>query len=302
MEIGRHRWGRATLLIAVFLASAISLPSSVAAAAPTSSCPSVTGNLVQNCSFEQPVVGNGTLITFGPGTTFSGWTVGSAGDAVDLVDHNFSGGYPVQDGVQSLDLNSLNTGSVFQDISTVASQSYQLTFFLSGYPAVSFCGSVNQKMVTVTAGSTSQNFTFDPDPTASPAGNQSFSQHTLTFTGAAGSVSRVSFASTSPGCAGPIIDDVAVTALATDMVPATCAVTAVRAGPPKQLDLTAQDTGSGLASITVVSIYNGTVSVPTFTPGTTAPVVVTVTKTDQSRPTVVYIDATDVAGNTTHCR
>ncbi len=92
------------------------------------------------------------------------------------------------------------------------------------------------------------------------------------------------------------------TTVAPDTTPPTCAVTAVRAGPPKQLDLTAQDTGSGLASITVVSVSNGTVNVPPFTPGTTSPVVVTATKTNQSSPTVFNVDVTDVAGNTTHCR
>ncbi len=87
-----------------------------------------------------------------------------------------------------------------------------------------------------------------------------------------------------------------------DNTPPTCAVSAVRAGPPKQLDLTAQDTGGGIATITVVSVSNGTVSVPEFTPGTTSPVVITATKTDQSKPTVFNVDVTDVDGNTTHCR
>ncbi len=92
------------------------------------------------------------------------------------------------------------------------------------------------------------------------------------------------------------------TTVAPDRTPPTCFVSAVRAGPPKQLDLTAQDTGSGIATITVVSISNGTVSVPPFTPGTTSPVVITATKTNQSSPTVFNVDVTDVAGNTTRCR
>ncbi len=92
------------------------------------------------------------------------------------------------------------------------------------------------------------------------------------------------------------------TTVAPDTTPPTCTVTAVRAGPPKQLDVTAQDTGSGLASITVVSISNGTASVPPVTSGTKSPVVATFTKTDQAKPTVVNVDATDLAGNTTHCR
>ncbi len=91
------------------------------------------------------------------------------------------------------------------------------------------------------------------------------------------------------------------TTTAGDATPPSCAITAVRAGPPKQLDVTAQDTGSGLASITVVSISNGTANVPPVTSGTKSPVVPTFTKTDQTKPTVVNVDVTDVAGNTTHC-
>ncbi len=93
-----------------------------------------------------------------------------------------------------------------------------------------------------------------------------------------------------------------VVTVAPDNTPPRCFVSAVRAGPPKQLDLTAQDAGSGIASITVVSVSNGTVDVPDFTPGTTSPVVITATKTDQSKPTVFNVDVTDVDGNTTHCR
>ncbi len=91
-----------------------------------------------------------------------------------------------------------------------------------------------------------------------------------------------------------------------ETTPPTCFVSAVRpaqpGGPGKQLDLTAQDTGSGIATITVVSISNGTVNVPDFTPGTTSPVVITATKTDQTKPTVFNVDVTDVDGNTRHCR
>ncbi len=105
---------------------------------------------------------------------------------------------------------------------------------------------------------------------------------------------------------GPTGQFISATAPLSVVLPDTtapaCAVTARRAGPPKQLDLTAQDTGSGLASITVISISNGTVNVPPFTPGTTSPVVVTATKTDQTKPTVFNVDVTDIAGNTTHCR
>ena len=49
--------------------------------------------------------------------------------------------------------------------------------------------------------------------------------------------------------------------------------------------LTVQDSGAGLASIVDLRITNGTVDVPAFAPGTTAPVVLTARKTDPRQPT-----------------
>src|SRR5262249_33675258 len=56
-------------------------------------CGQILGNLVQNCSFEQPVIPPGSFIAYGPGSTgISGWTVGvvpSAADGVDAVSSTF---------------------------------------------------------------------------------------------------------------------------------------------------------------------------------------------------------------------
>src|SRR6202171_2934522 len=86
-----------------------------------------------------------------------------------------------------------------------------------------------------------------------------------------------------------------------DTTPPSCTLTAVIAGPPKQVKITVQDVDSGLQSITVTKNVNATVDVPAFTPGTKAPVVVTGTKTDQSKGAQVGLRATDVAGNVTDC-
>jgi hypothetical protein len=80
----------------------------------------------------------------------------------------------------------------------------------------------------------------------------------------------------------------------------TCVVTAVRAGPPAQQDVTVRAAG-GLARISNVSVTNGTVAVPSFMSGTTGPVVITATKTNQALRTVWSFDATDSMGNTHHC-
>jgi hypothetical protein len=74
--------------------------------------------------------------------------------------------------------------------------------------------------------------------------------------------------------------------------------TQVIAGPPSQIKITVQDTGSGLASIKTTSM-NAIVTVPTFTTGTTSPVVVVATKANQTSrtPFTISVLVKDVAGN-----
>jgi hypothetical protein len=83
--------------------------------------------------------------------------------------------------------------------------------------------------------------------------------------------------------------------------PPSCALTATIAGPPKQVQLTAQEPDSGLQSIAVQTAKNATVAVPAFQAGTTSPVVVTATKTDQTASASVTLVVTDVAGQSTTC-
>lgn len=86
-----------------------------------------------------------------------------------------------------------------------------------------------------------------------------------------------------------------------DTTPPTCVLTAVLAGPPKQIQITVRDTGSGLASIVVTSSVNANTPVPAFTVGTTDPVVVTSTKINQTLAASVSLRVTDSAGNVTNC-
>jgi hypothetical protein len=58
---------------------------------------------------------------------------------------------------------------------------------------------------------------------------------------------------------------------------------------------------AGLASITDVTVVNGTASHPAFTPGSKGPVVVTATKTVQSMGVSGYYKATDEDGRYTFC-
>jgi hypothetical protein len=86
-----------------------------------------------------------------------------------------------------------------------------------------------------------------------------------------------------------------------DSIAPSCTLTSYQSGPPTQIGITAQDTGSGLDEITVIYADNASVTVPAFSSGTTGPVVVTATKIDQSLPSQVDLAVGDVEGNCTSC-
>jgi len=172
-------------------------------------CESESRNVVTDCSFESPTAPTGSFLGVGPGEKLENWTVGGS---VDLVNKDFAGGYPVKSGVQSLDLNHNDVGSIAQDVPTTAASTYVLTFSLSGYPAApAGCSATEPQEVTVVAGATTKTFSFQPDDAANPPGAQRFETHSFTFTGNPGATSTpVEFDGTNRGCAGGVIDDVSV--------------------------------------------------------------------------------------------
>lgn len=80
-----------------------------------------------------------------------------------------------------------------------------------------------------------------------------------------------------------------------------CDPTAIIEGPPRQLQVTVRDQASGVASIQVTLLVNATVAVPAFTAGTTAPLVVTATKSDPAQASNLGLRVTNVAGGVTDC-
>jgi hypothetical protein len=80
-----------------------------------------------------------------------------------------------------------------------------------------------------------------------------------------------------------------------------CDLTGIITGPPKQLQVTVQDTGAGLQSIVVTTLTNATVVVPTFTPGSAQALVVVATKVDQSQGAYLGLEVTNTAGLVTDC-
>jgi hypothetical protein len=75
-----------------------------------------------------------------------------------------------------------------------------------------------------------------------------------------------------------------------------CQFSTVRAGPPYEIDLTVQDSGSGLAAINLLAEENAQVTIPAFTVGTSEPVTVSA-KIERPEGVLVAVEAVDVAGN-----
>jgi hypothetical protein len=172
-----------------------------------------SSNLVTNGDFETPVAPSPANIVSVSGTQLDGWTI--QGDGVmDVTNKNFTSVFPVYSGNQSLDLNSIAPASMTQDLTTVPGSTYHVFFALSGVPPVSLneCpqGSVLDKSLTVSAGTAAHDYTFHPNPDADPPNGQSFVTEEFDFV-ASGTTTTLEFASTTEGCAGPIIDAVSVT-------------------------------------------------------------------------------------------
>ncbi len=72
-------------------------------------------------------------------------------------------------------------------------------------------------------------------------------------------------------------------------------------GPPTQIGIEAQALESGLNDISVIEADNAWVTVPSFSNGTTEPIVITATKINQSLPSQVKLAVGDLAGNCTLC-
>jgi hypothetical protein len=82
--------------------------------------------------------------------------------------------------------------------------------------------------------------------------------------------------------------------------PPACALTSISTNP-KQIQVTTQDSGSGLKAIVVTKRINFTTSIPVFAQGTTAPVMVTATKIDAAQSSTLALQVTDLANNVTTC-
>jgi hypothetical protein len=80
----------------------------------------------------------------------------------------------------------------------------------------------------------------------------------------------------------------------------TCAEVSYK-GPPFHGTMTFQDTGGGLASLTIVTNINFRVVMPTFTAPSKVAQAVTATRIDETKSATLTVKAIDVFGNSVTC-
>jgi hypothetical protein len=86
-----------------------------------------------------------------------------------------------------------------------------------------------------------------------------------------------------------------------DTVRPACNLVARRPGPPEEIDVLAQDLGSGIVGIDLRIGDNAGVAVPLFSYPTGDPLLVTATKLDPGQPSRVELRVVDQAGNCRIC-
>jgi choice-of-anchor C domain-containing protein len=162
------------------------------------------GNFAGNTSSPLPV--SYTTVSAGDSTTIPGWTVLSG--SVDWI-----GGYwqsPTGSGTGSIDLDGTSPGAIYQTITTVANQTYDLSFFLSGNPDG---GSPIKSLTVDINGTPSGSSPYTYITGTNSRGDMQYVMRSFLFT-ATGTSTTIEFASndasTSPW--GPVLGGVSVTA------------------------------------------------------------------------------------------
>ncbi|MCX5413619.1 DUF642 domain-containing protein [Streptomyces sp. NBC_00059] len=151
--------------------------------------------------FETPVVPAPSPFTsYTGGQAVGPWT--SGGHSVDLTSDRL---WDAAEGSQSLDLNGSAAGGVSQEISTLPLTSYIVSFELAGNPAWAPALKTGELRVD---GVPVKTFSFDI--TGHGFRNMGYTRHTAVFTSLLKTSVTLTFASTSPGVGGPVIDDVQV--------------------------------------------------------------------------------------------
>ncbi|GAA1945253.1 choice-of-anchor C family protein [Kitasatospora viridis] len=152
-------------------------------------------------SFEYQKAPANSFTDLGVGQSIGPWQVTSG--TVDLIGAGF---WQAAEGDQSVDLNGTGPGEVAQTFSTTPGTRYTVSYDLAGNSALA--PAVKSGMALID-GQDFQDFTFDTtgkSPTAMGYVGRVFS-----FV-AVNPSTTLAFASTNPGAAGPVLDNVQVTA------------------------------------------------------------------------------------------
>jgi choice-of-anchor C domain-containing protein len=154
--------------------------------------------LVKDGGFEKPAL-SGNFSEYNAGQTFGKWTVTNG--SIDLVTASYW--MPAQ-GVQSVDLDGSNAGTISQNLSTVPGTSYSLSFALAGNPV---CGSQVVKMQVVWGSSVVATLSFNTAGHSTTSMGWKHHKYTVQATSA---TTTLSFVSLTQSYCGPALDIVAV--------------------------------------------------------------------------------------------
>jgi len=167
--------------------------------------PTASASLIVNGSFEESSLNpGGTWIPLAGGSSaIDGWTTTLGG--VDYMGTIWA----AADGNRFIDLNNVSPGGIQQSFATVAGGSYLVTFALSA----NMFGGPAEKVVEVSAGGSSEIFTYDYILEGSTQGTPNWKYFEWTFV-ATGSTSTLSFTSLTGSVYGATLDDVTVVAIA----------------------------------------------------------------------------------------
>jgi choice-of-anchor C domain-containing protein len=195
-------------------AFALALCGSLIAASPRA-------DMLTNGGFESGAAVPATgILAVAPGSlALTGWTV--VGGAINIVTNDY---WACLSGVRSVELSSSGPGAIQQSIASTSGSVYRLTFSISGEPF----STPTIKHLRVSAGATTQDFTFDVTPAWH--WDMHWEQHTLDFA-APGPLTTVTLTSMDAGPAGPAIDGASIDFVSADAGAGTARLTLAPIAP-----------------------------------------------------------------------
>jgi choice-of-anchor C domain-containing protein len=167
--------------------------------------PSLAATSLHNGSFEHGhYEGPSTWQTLFPDdTNLNGWTVTQ--DSIDWVNSYWQ----AAKGTKSIDLNGNRPGGIRQTFSTIANGTYVVTFSLSGNPE---SGRPAHKTMTIDVGGAATAYAYDTSVHGNTFSHMKYITESYSFAALPNTDSTtLTFTSTTPGDAGPVLDDIVVT-------------------------------------------------------------------------------------------